>query len=414
MLGSSFSFPVKGLGVWKNNELHAVSNGAWNRYSGGTWSSLASGLNTAAEWSFANFDGSFPGINLIGANGVDPIKVYDGATVANLAGAPANGNYIINYMNRAFCAVGNLLQASELNIATNWTTIVGNDVDPYTISVDTTDGETINALKPGIGHVTIFKPNSMHELFGSDPSNVRIEPITFEVGAINNKSVITLNGTMYIMHRTGIYRYGGGTKPSRDFSQPVQWYMDNLNQTAISKCCAGTDGQKLYFSIPVSSSTTTDTVLVYDPEFDAWSVWNDFTALHMVQTASTFHFGMNDGKVIQLGGTTDNGAAITWERISKPFSAEQMSRKIRWTRMWLVADVPAGSTLNVYVSPSATGNSDWVSAGSIAPQTGVQSARIIFTPQQTAQSNYMRVKFSGTGPVTVREWDRDEIDFPIV
>lgn len=413
MLGTAFPAAVKGLGVWKNSELHTVANGSWQKYSGGAWSSLASGLSTSAEWSFSNFDGSFADINLIGANGVDPIKTYDGTTVSNLTGAPAGGNYVINYMNRLFCAVGNLVQASELNIATNWTTIAGNDTDPYTISVDTTDGETVNALKPGIGHVTIFKPNSMHELFGSDPSNVRIEPITFEVGAINNKSVVTLNSTMYIMHRTGIYRYSGGMRPTRDFSAPIQWYMDNMNASGRSSCSAGTDGQKLYFSIPMDSATV-DTVLVYDPAFDAWSVWKGFSALQMVQTASTFHMGMNDGRVIQLGGTTDAGTPIAWERISKPYSAAQMTRKIRWTRLWLVADVPAGSSLNVYVSPSSNGTNDWVGAGSIAPVTGVQSARIVFSPAQLAQSNYLRVKFAGTGPVTVYEFDRDEIDFPIV
>lgn len=405
---------ILGLGLWKNSELHATSTGSWYRFAGGSWGSLASGLNNQSEWSFANFDGSFPDIHLIGANGVDPLKVYNGSTVTNLSGAPAGGSFIINYMNRLFCAVGNLVRASGLNLATDWTSAAGNDTDSYSISVDTTDGETVNGLKPGIGHVTIFKPNSMHELFGADPSNVRIEPITFEVGAINNKCVVTLNGVMYIIHRTGIYRYAGGTRPNRDFSQPVQWYIDNMNAEGRLTSCCGTDGQKLYFSIPMASTVSPDTILVYDPKFDMWCVWKGFMALHMAQSASDIFMGANDTKVIKLGGSTDAGLPITWERISKPFGAEQLSRKIRWTRTWVVCDVPSGSTLNVHVSPSPTGSNDWISAGSITPQTGVQSSRIIFSPTQLANSNYLRVKFSGTGPVTVHEWDRDQIEFPIV
>lgn len=415
LLGSAFAAKITGLGTWKNSELHTISNGRWNKYTGSAWQDIAGTYSLTAEWSFANFDGSFPDITLIGSNGVDATKTYSGGLLADLAGAPAGGNYATSYMNRLFLAVGNLLYASELNIATSWT-LVGtpNDSSPYQISVDSTDGETVNGLAPGIGHVTIFKPNSMNELFGSSPSDVRIEPITTEVGAINNKSVVTLNGTMFIIHRTGIYKYSGGIRPTRDFSQPVQFYIDNMNATAKGLCAAGTDGQKLFFSIPITSSTSPDTLLVYDPKFDMWCVWNNFTTLQMAQTSSNFFMGMNDGRVVQLGGTTDAGTAITWERISKPFGADQMSRKIRWMRTWVVCDVPSGSTLNVHVSPSPTGSSDWVLAGSISPVSGVQSARIMFNPATLANSNYLRVKFSGTGPSTVYEWDRDQYEFPII
>ena len=79
-----------------------------------------------------------------------------------------------------------------------------------------------------------------------------------------------------------------------------------MNTAARGKCSAGTDGSKLYFSVPIESSTATDTILVYDPKFDAWSVWKDFTSLHMAQSSFNMYMGMNDGKVIELGGTTDN------------------------------------------------------------------------------------------------------------
>lgn len=56
----------------------------------GTWTTVLSGLDTSAEWSFCNFQGNLSGINLIGANGVDPIKRYDGNTAQNLSGAPVD------------------------------------------------------------------------------------------------------------------------------------------------------------------------------------------------------------------------------------------------------------------------------------------------------------------------------------
>lgn len=414
LLGSAFSQKIQGLGTWKNNELHAVSNGSWYKYTGSAWSAaIVSGLSASAEYSFANFKGGFSDIFLLAANGVNPPKMFNGTTVSDLSGAPPTGNYIISYDNRLFCMEGNLLHASGLSIGTDWTS-TGNDSSSYKLNIDTEDGETASALKPGIGHVTVFKPNSIHEILGSDPSNVRKQPITFEVGAINNKSVVTLNGIMFLIHRTGIYKYAGGSLPAREFSTPVQAYIDNMNAAASNLCAVGTDGQKIYFSIPVNSSTAPDALLVYDPKFDMWCVWNDFTTLHMTQSATEFFMGMANGKVVRLGGITDAGSTISWSRTSKPFSADQMSRKIRWMRMWVVCDVPAGSTLNVHVSPTATGDSNWVSAGSVSPASGAQSARIIFNPAQVANSNYLRVKFSGTGPSTIYEWDRDEMDFPIV
>lgn len=415
LLGSAFANPIIGLGSWKNSELHAVSNGSWYRYTGGAWgSALASGLNATAEWSFSNFKGNLTEINLIGANGTDPVKRYNGTTVASLTDAPSGGNYIVTYSNRLFCAVANKVHASELNVADNWTTTADSDADPFQVNVNTTDGETINGMKAGIGHVTIFKANSMHELYGEDISNVRIEQITSEVGIINNKCAVTLNGIMYLLHRTGIYRYAGGTIPSREFSQPVQKYIDDINTTAMSKSCVGTDGQKIYVSIPVSSSTAPDTVLVYDPKFDMWVVWEDFTALYIANTTSNWHMGMNDGKVIQMGGsTTDNGTAITWERVSKPFGSGSLNKLIRWFRMWIVCDVPTGSTLNVYVSPSPSGDSDWTLVGSVSASSAYQSARIILTPSQLANKNWIRIKFSGSGPVTIFEWDRDQREFPL-
>lgn len=415
LLGSAFANPILGLGSWKNAELHTVSNGSWHRFTGGTWgTALASGLNATADWSFTNFKGNLSDINLIGANGADAIRRYDGSTVQTLTGAPANANYITTYSNRLFAAVGNTIHACELNVPTNWTTVIGADSDPFQLNVNTTDGETVNAMKPGIGHVTVFKPNSMHEIYGEDVGNVRLETVDLEVGAINNKSIVTLNSILFFIHRTGIYRYGGGTRPTREFAQPVQWYIDNMNTTARAKCSAGTDGQKLYFSIPMNSNTTTDTILVYDPKFDAWTVWKDLTALHMATSTFEMYMGMNDGKVIQMGGTTDNGTAITWERIFKPMGAMSLNKLIRWFKMWFLVDVPVGSSINVYLSPSATGDGDWVLVGTIAASTAYQSARIILTPTQIANTHYVRMKMSGTGPMTVFEFDRDQREFPLV
>ena len=102
MLGSSLGGRTTGLGVWQNQELHGIANGVWNKLVGAAWSGVSggTGLSLTADCSFANFRGNLSADNLIMANGIDPIKRYDGSIVQNLANAPANGNFIEQHDNR--------------------------------------------------------------------------------------------------------------------------------------------------------------------------------------------------------------------------------------------------------------------------------------------------------------------------
>lgn len=415
LLGAAFASKIIGMGVWKDSELHAVINGSWYKWTGSAWgAALASGLNASAEWSFANFKGNLAGIGLIGANGTDAIKKYDGAAVSDLATAPAGGNYIEQFADRLFCAVGNELHFTAYRMADDWTTVNGDDADSGYIIVETNNGETINAVRAGIGHLTVGKPNSIHELFGYSPSDFRMIPVTFEIGPLNNKCMITINGIMYILGSKGIYKYAGGTLPDKGFSLPVQWYIDNMNQTAKGTCCLGTDGQKLYVSIPMDSSTVPDTVLEFDPVFGTWYVWKDFTALFFAEMDGNWYQGDSAGKVMQMGGTTDNGTTIAWYWVSKPFGSGSLAQRLRWYRMWIVVDLPAGSTMNVYLSKSAEGDADWTLVKTLTASADIQNNRVIIPVDTVANANWIRVKFSGTGPATIYEFDRQEKDKPMV
>ena len=412
LIGSAFPAALRGVGVWKDTELHAVANGVWSKWNGSAWTTLASGLNTSAMWSFTNFKGNLADIGLIATNGVDPIKVYVSGSVSNLATAPAGGNFIEAYEDRLYCAVGQELRFSAYRMANDWTTVDGEDTDAGYITVETPSGEAINGLRAGIGHVTIFKPSSIHELFGSSPSDYRVIPVTTEVGIINHNCSVVIGGIMYILDNTGIYRYAGGTPPRKDFSAPVQWYVDNMNAAAKQYACVGTDGKRLFVALPIESSTAPDTILEYDPDFGFWYVYKDASPLVMAKWQDTLVVGENSGKVRKLSGTTDDGAPITWHWVSKPFGSGSMNQKIRWYRMWLVVDVPVGSSINVYLSPSASGDNDWVLVKSITGN--LQSVRIPIIPSQIANSNWIRLKLSGTGPVTIYEIDREQQELPII
>ena len=416
LLGTAIGTKILGLGVWKDTELHAVFNDStWRKWTGAAWSAaLASGLSTTAEWSFCNFQGNLAGINLIGSNGVDAIKRYDGAAVSNLTTAPAGGNFIEQHDNRLYCAVGNQLKFSTLRVADDWTTVNGNDSDPGTIVIETNNGETINGLKAGSGHIIVGKPSTCHELYGTSPSDFRKIDVAEDIGLINNKCVVNLGGITYFLDDTGIYQYSGGSRPDKKFSFRVQKYIDDINQTAKGTSCMGTDGLKLYVAIPVTSSTAPDTILVFDPEYKTWNVWKDETPLFFAKMGANWYVGNVSGQVYQRTGTTANGTAISWNWVSKPFSAKSLAQKIRWYRAWIVANIPVGSTVSVYLSKLDTGDSDWTLVSTVTAAATLDDTRLGIPTTTVANAQWIRVKIEGTGPCEIKEFTRDEQVMPLV
>lgn len=415
VLGTAFAARVLGLGAWKQTELAAVANANWYRYTGGSWSSLKSGLSTTNNWSFANFHGNFSTISLIGANGVDPVQVYNGSTVSNLSNAPANANYVEQFAERVWLMVGNDLHGCALGNATNWATFNGDDADPYIKTVETPAGETVIGIKAGNSHLTIFFPNAMMELFGAVPSDFRTLPVTYDIGAVSNQAITSVEGNFYFVHQSGLFQYAGGTLPEKKWSEPVQDYIDRINPAAISKCCAGNNGKYVYIALPLDAATEPSHIIEYNTEFGSFSVFEGFAPLNMTEIANTVYIGGVEGQVRQLGASTsDNGTPIAYKWVTKPFGAGSLSQRLRWKRAWIVADVPIGSTLTVSMSKQASGDADWVLVQSITANTGIQSSRVIIPTSAAYNANWIRLKFEGVGPVNIYEWSREEEQLPIV
>lgn len=393
---------VLGLGVWKDRELHVVFNdGTWRRWNGGEWSQLASGLNTSADWSFTSFQGNLDDINLIGSNGIDPIKRYDGSSVQNLSGAPSEGNYITTYQNRLWCAVGKELHACALDRPTEWQKFQGLEDDSYGKDMESTRGEDINMLTGSLTKLTIGMANSLHELYGGLPSDFNTRLITEDTGLINNKAAITQEGFMRFMHRNGIYEYGGGVLPNKGFSDVIGKLVSGITPESV----AGSDGTKLYFQLP-------DRMLVFDPRpgVQAWSMWKGVQATQFVMMQNQLYVGDAQGRVLRLGGSNDGGNAITWSATTKPFNNGSIAQKQRWYKLWIVVELTG--SMDVHLSPSVTGD-DWVHVQSISGGSSPQVRRVIIPVGKFALENWIRVRFSGTGWARIHEFTRQTRQLPL-
>jgi hypothetical protein len=399
---------VLGLGVWKGTELHAVFNdGTWRKYDG-TWTTLASGLNTSAEWSFCNFQGNLGAINLIGSNGVDAIKRYDGTTVQNLTNAPSGGNYIVQHSNRLYCAVGNSIKYSALRKADDWTTVD----DAGEIVHETNNGETINGLKASSGHVTVSKESTIYELYGTGPSNYRLEPAGTDIGVTNNKAGTIHDDRLPFIGRDAIYQYAGGIRPQKDFSTNVQAFIRGMNQSELDKCAAGSDGEHIYFAIPYGTSAENNYIFQYHPVKQTWYPWVDIAPTCFVRIGSSLYIGDTSGRVLKVSGTTDGGSAIAWKAVTKPFTAENANRMMHWFKLWVVVDLPVGSTMSIYVSDKSSGDS-WTLAKTLSTSSDLQYKKILIPTNSIANANAVRVKLEGTGPVTIYELTRQLRDKPM-
>ncbi|WP_438446869.1 hypothetical protein [Gorillibacterium sp. sgz5001074] len=408
---------VQGLGVWKETELLSIfADGSMWKWNGSAFTSVTTGLNVGTDYSFCNFKGGFSDITVLLTNG-NGVSQYSGGSVTTLSGPPAGLKYIEQYADRVWGIVNNRLHASGFRNASDWTSVSTTDEIDDSVSfyaeIESNDGESITALKSGLGRLVVFKPSAMYELRGYAPSDYRVDPISTDIGAINNQCIAVLQSGMYFLDSKGIYLYrGDGVAPQKGFSKQVQWYIDHMNQSAKQTCAVGTDGKRLYVSIPMIASYP-DTLLVYDPEEKTWDVDKSHSAVHFANMGANTYIGDYNGSVRQLGASTDSGTPISWRWVSKPFTAPSMSQRVRWIQIWLTLDLPAGSTLSVYLSPSASGN-DWVQAGATVIGTGTIQRRPIYFPSNVIPiSEQVRVKFEGTGPFTIYEFARDEVTMPL-
>lgn len=449
-LGAMIIGSAKGLGAWKNSELHAVFSDEWFKWNGSTWTSLTTGLNSSTTnyfASFCNFQGNLSGIHLIMANGSDPVKKYDGTSVSNLNNAPAGIQYIDAHDNRLYGAAGNTIYFSALRKPEDWTTL--NDAG--SIVIESNDGETINSIKSGLQKLTVFKPNSMYELYGTGASNYRLVQIADNIGILNHRCSAFVNGILYFLHPTGIYRYSGGTRPDNTFSAPIQSILDATfksypdSNTAI-RSCVGAEGDSIYVSIYgrnnlLSDNTNTsnnpwNVILQYHTVYDTWTVYS------MLQRYPLFFYNMNNTLYGQAAYNVitfksgdgldrfDDGGSISKPAIyvTKAFDLGSLSAKSRFTRVFVSHSIDSGVTLTVYArrtyqTGSTISSNDWISIGTITGSgEGVKKNRFVMLNSSIDQtgnddfSTILQLKFqsSGNGRFAIYEYGFELLPEPIV
>lgn len=384
-------------GVWycgNDRGLYKLSGSSWTPvYDYGSSSS-------SRLWDSAMF---FDGSKLYFLDGSLQLRQYDGSSLTTLSSAPANSAFLTTHANRFYLANrnDNLLSYSGLRDASDW-----SSTNKYTgtgkITVETPDGEKPTGLTHFANHVILFKKYTMHKLFGEDSTNFEMTN-PYGVGCISDRSIVQTRDSLYWLGPDGFYDYMGGSTPVK-ISDPIKNYIASINMTYAQHCVAGTDGRFVYLSLVTGSATQPNVTLKFDIQTRSWWPMN-FVASAFYLDGQQFYFGTTDGKIMRAGEPTDNGSLIAWSLETKPFSdGDETVRKVI-NKLWIIADIEVGSTLNVAYATGTEGGT-WNTVFSKNNGSGViQSMRIPVIVK--SPNTWYRIKIWGTGKVKIHRLIRE-------
>jgi hypothetical protein len=395
------------IGERNNSQLHVIDGNTWKRWDTATTAfvNLTTALsNTDAE--FLDFVTSTSRYTIM-MNSTQ-MKYWDGtSTVLNLgdANTPFTKIFVVQ-KDRLYAANDATIYYSAKNNINDWTT--ANDAGK--IPIARCKG-SITGLCEFNDKVIVFTESSMHELFGTGPSNYDLIDVEGEIGCLSNRSIIKANKKLYWYWTNGIYEYNGGS-PIK-ISQPVEDYINGIAYANRTLVVSGSRADIVYFAIPYNSSTN-NILLVYDTRIGKWYVetgnFKDFV------TIQNTIYGMDStGGILNMRNTstdTDNGVAISYDFITKPYV--QGSGNMKQT-LWdesLLYNGNAGATLNVSYSTASTDNNSTsfnaIAASSDFTFDGKDHVKRIIPPSNAVQDeSFYRLRFSGTGAVTFHRLEQN-------
>lgn len=134
----------------------------------------------------------------------------------------------------------------------------------YRIEVKPGAGGEITALKKFQDTLIIFKEGAIFELSGDSPETLSVKTITQEYGCVNNRGAVTFGNKLWFVDSKGICEYNG--PDTFIVSYPVQEIFETLDVNKMTSVHVKSEGQ-VWFA-------ASDTVLVYDYDVEAWTIYD--------------------------------------------------------------------------------------------------------------------------------------------
>lgn len=372
------------LGSHKDSVIEYVDGTTWGYLNGLTPTAIATVTAGNAEVADFREDTLF-------VNGVER-KFWEGpgGATGNIPDMPVS-DFIAVHQNRVYVAAKatEVLSFSALGIYTDFST----SDDAGSIEITTRDTQGCSGLVQYANHIMYFKRNSIHELYGTGPFNYQMQALSDEIGCIAGRTIVEVMGKLLFLADDGVYEYVGGLIPKK-ISFDIQDFIDDRDESNLSKASASTDGERYYLCLPVGSNDRI--VFTYDLRTGEWFKEDD-TDFKQLEKISDTLYGITATKITQMIDP-DGLEVVEWFHESKEFDLGEIVSGKNLHNLGLHLDCT--EDVEVYVKDETTG----YQLIKTIPGPQVNGYFIIAVPMSIAHNaKFYQIKIQGTGPAQVFE-----------
>lgn len=311
---------------------------------------------------------------IVGYDSADDVFIDTGcwngsawSTATNLTDAP-NGKFIIlvnGYLliingedensNRAPSRVWWPDPPTSLPVTLTW----DNDNNWWDFFPD--NGEEITGAISNFNKGLIFKNSSIHAF---DPVAQTSQVISANIGCDSHRSIQNVNKYTIFYNRKGIYATNG--LDLQLISNPVEKYIDAIDQDEIGNVCAGVKENKYYHlfigDVTVDSTDYTNCELVYDTVQNSWTVntLNDVIRIYCnyIQPVNTTTTSTTSSSTISVSSSSSSSSS------SSISSSSSSSSSISVSSSSSSSSSTSQSTSSSSVSSSSSSSSSSISSSS--------------------------------------------------
>ena len=285
----------------------------------------------------------------------------------------------------------NSIYACALGDPTNWYSYRGIASDSYAVSVGS-DGAFTGAASC-LSYILFFKENCIHKLYGSKPSDYQMSSVRCRgVAAKAAGSLCVIAETLYYLSPDGVMAWSGSL-PAK-----VSGALDTGKLTAADWAMGGQLDARYYLYLHRrADGDGSGRLLVYDTEKGLWHEESP-AGTEMVSTGQQLYLW--DGSALWAAGSDretegEEEANLRFEAVTGDIGMSVPDDKYI-SRVTLRLDALAHTVVTVAVSYDGGA---WETVGSCAVTQEHQRVNLPFVPRR---HDLMRLKFSGTGQMTLR------------
>lgn len=281
---------------------------------------------------------------------------------------------------------GNTIYGSKYSDPFNFQVFDGLTGDSYYIEV-ASDGEFTGCI-PFSSHICFFKENTLHKLYGSKPSNYQI--VTSQVYGVQSgceRSICTINETLYYKGVNGVYAYTGGVP---------ELISDAFGVERFDDACAATDGDRYYISMQKDGTWG---VYVFDVKRNLWLREDNAECVDMAFHDGHVYLLRADGRLLMVDPEADRGD-IEWGVTFCPFN-ETMNERKGYSKFHLRLEMAAGSWLKAEIKRDT--DTRWQEVYT----THNERTRTVSVPILPARCDSVEIRLSGKGECLLRTFVRE-------